>query len=693
MRLTLRTLLAYLDDILEPEQAREIGKKATESPSASTLIGRIREVTRRRRLTAPALTGPAMGLEPNVVAEYLDNTLPIDGVNDVEQVCLESDVHLAEMAACHQVLTLVLGEPVTVVPESRERMYALGASRVEDVLGVAETVSDEVSPVDGRGNEAGDDASVPSEEEQAVADAVRQIATPPSVWKRGLPYIVVSAVVLAWLSLLVFEGQVRLFDWGAISGTGSGAPAVVDLSGGAEMVGTASADDLPVAADSPSTETPDPQATAVATVTKPDELDNNPVADSEATKSLADSSKPETPVVEPVEPVVPVPVAPLPPVQYASARGVLLRQDIDSGGWMVLPRGGQVRSGERLASPDPFVSDLKIENLAVRMSLQGHSVVSLTGAADAVCAVSIERGRIVFHSGPPTAAASGPVVVRLAIGKRSWRLDLSKPDTMGGVEVRPRVPQSFEQDFEGDWYLGSLTVANGAVRLESGESGPALSLVQGDWLSLAPADVDAEGPKPLAVLPGWLVLGSQASSAVQRTLSTRFEREFDPQQPIRLSVAAAVKSPLPGISTLAVNCLGLTAQLEPLVQALAESKYSESRQVAFDGVRQWLVGGVGRSDALKVELGRWFEQSDVETVHRLLWGFDKADGAGQETSEQLVDWLSHDHIAIREMAFYHVSRITGRKYEFRPDAAAGRRNKAVARWRSHVERLGALVAP
>src|SRR5262249_663418 len=119
----------YLEDTLEPSEIKRIGQKVAESETARELIARIKSVTRRRRLTTPPLTGSADKFDPNTVAEYLDNSLPAEQVEEIEKICLESDVHLAEIAACHQILTLVLGEPALVPPSAKRRMYALAGGR------------------------------------------------------------------------------------------------------------------------------------------------------------------------------------------------------------------------------------------------------------------------------------------------------------------------------------------------------------------------------------------------------------------------------------------------------------------------------------------------------------------------------------------------------------------------------------
>ncbi len=139
MRLTLRTLLAYMDDILEPADHEDLGGKIEASDFATELIHRSRDTVRRLRLGAPAVLSDGsddvldtldLG-DANSVAEYLDNTLPPEQVADFERMCLEpgteSDMHLAEVASCHHVLTMVLGEPAEVDADLKSRMYQLPA--------------------------------------------------------------------------------------------------------------------------------------------------------------------------------------------------------------------------------------------------------------------------------------------------------------------------------------------------------------------------------------------------------------------------------------------------------------------------------------------------------------------------------------------------------------------------------------
>ncbi len=174
MRLTLRTLLAFLDHTLDPTDEAALSEKVKNSTMAAGLVEQIQHSTRNRDLDAPSPDSVGPTTDANAIAEYLDSTLPQESIADIERQCLDSDAHLAEVAACHQILTIALGEPAIISPSTRRKIYGLAnASYVTDgnasasELEKVTEVSTEIQPV--------------GPEDSGVAQATTRLAIEPDL--------------------------------------------------------------------------------------------------------------------------------------------------------------------------------------------------------------------------------------------------------------------------------------------------------------------------------------------------------------------------------------------------------------------------------------------------------------------------------------------------------------------------------
>ena len=224
MRLTLRTLLAYLDNTLEPQDAEILKAKLAESGFATQLVQRIRASLVNPNLSAPEPAAVAPVEEANTICEYLDSTLSAEQVAEIERACLESEAHLAEAAACHQILTMVLGKPAEVSPQLRRRVYELPDRELKDIP-TAGSFSSIAIPGDPEHTFNSDlpTADPPPE----GTDETPTLDSPPSVSGRTIdPSEPVTPVGPADSG--VSDAPTRLREAGAVSGAGDG-PAIAGM--------------------------------------------------------------------------------------------------------------------------------------------------------------------------------------------------------------------------------------------------------------------------------------------------------------------------------------------------------------------------------------------------------------------------------------------------------------------------------
>ena len=617
MRLTLRTLLAWLDDTLQPAQVREIGIQVAESPLARELTERIHRVSRQRRLSVPSSSGPE-GADPNVVASYLDNDLDADEVADYEKKCLTSDVKLAEVASVHQILSL-LGQKVKVPPEARVRMYQLVKGR--------ETVrSRQTKNKRSQSREPVTSPIVPWN----VPDLPRR----PWIERIGL---IAGMVFLVGLSVVTASWSLRIPDIeGAPPAANSGAaltkelsPAAAPLATDGKMAGMVSDPDELEVIPAGGVQGGQPRKAAVA-------------AEETAAKEAGPSEATTTKSVESVA-SVPEPAAPATPAMATAPDGILVRYNNDQREWDRLVEATPVGRSDRLLCLSPFRATITFGKIPV--ILVGETEVRiLSQPTDKVPAIELIHGRLLLRNTP---AGS----LKVGFGDKSLTLDVAPSN----IVIIERLVQREHGVSVGSAPPVVVYCVQGETTLSSENKQEMLTASDAITIENAGALKRSQRDAP----PAWATETEPSPEELQRR--ERFARMFHPGRPVLTEIVAASEDDDAEIKKLSILALKSLGDISLLMPMLSRKGDAVTRQSALAAVRSYM--GLSREAAARVreQLAEEFGDDTSSFVEKMLVGYSAADASNPQLFERLVAALGpeQESVGVRELALDTLKQLTG----------------------------------
>jgi hypothetical protein len=679
MRLTLRTLLAYLDDNLDSSQTRIIGEKVAESEAAKELVARIKQVTRRRRLTTPSDSGPNGKLDENAVAEYLDNVLPPDQVAGLEETCLASDVHLAEVAACHQILALVLGEPILVPPTAFQRMYKLVKGK--------ESVPDRFPP------------PIPEEPYRArpvnaPADESLLLGLPLSSERSALRWLVPILALCAllagsaaiWMALPQSNPRNVLGEMEVAMGPPDG------------KVSSPDASPMPVAAAAAVKVTAAPdvkQSTGGSRNHKESGSAPGPKEERTAEKKL-DKEEP----IAPKPPIIPTPihkaaeVSPIATTNWSDPAILLERGNVKEA-WRRLGVKERVYPSRQLMSLPGYRSELRLDS-GIQLSLWGNvpefwdspvmeSVAIIHANPEFDLELTLDRGRILIANRKPQGAATA----RIHFLEQSWDLTLLEPNTEVAVELfakkRPYTPGP---NGTSPLLLLGVVALKGQAKLKADFDEHLLtspSILE--WDSI---DGAADQPRSLPRPPDWWTARSATRTPKARAMESALyglSQRFVVKDKIDVVLAETLRDIDPVNHTIAVRCLAALQDLVALIDALFDDKHSDIRADAIESLRYVVALDGNNDERLAAALKhKNFSGPQTQIALQLLHGYTDQQWQNRQTRVGVAEYLLHEKLPIREMAHHLLvsAMPEGKKISYDAAGDAKQRRHACEEWQKLV---------
>lgn len=647
MRLTLRTLLAWLDDTLSPAEVREIGRQVNESDFAKELVERIHRVTRQRRLTVPPADGPE-AVDPNIVASYLDNELAPEQVGELEKVCLTSDVHLAEVASVHQVLSLI-GQKAKVPVEARRRMYQL-IRGPEAVRPRAARASRQTEPT-------------PVSEPVQPWVSARPPARPLIERFGPAAGVLALMVVLCWSAWRTLTPA----DLPSRASPPLTPPAQVAVNaepGKAEPKAKAGG----VAAPAPSAETlekgkaeAEPGKNATAAEGAPAAATAGPDPGPAKAKSKDAGAGPEKTKAATVVKAGSAGLARKP-------NGVLLRFSPDRRDWERLTDATPLREQDRLLSLAPFRATVEIGTAEVDLVEETEVWVRATPPSQAA-RLSLAQGRVVLHGTAPG------LPFEVQFGGKTVVLTPAPGVAVGVERLNRRAP-------------GAPTASASLLRVHANENSVRIRAGAKEETLEGPGaiTVDPAGnfsDKASKAAPSWLT--ETEPTPFDQKVGEQFLKFFRDDRPIVSSLVEATEDDQKDVCRRAISALravGDVSYIVPLLNKKGDTTAPTARRAAVAVLRSYLAEGPEAAKTLRGQLQRDLGEGLATTAEKLLIGYTPKEAKEPATFTKLVQLLGSTgdgEIGLRELALDNLMQITGRDdLDYDPEKPEGKGLKA---WR------------
>ena len=727
MRLTLRTLLAYLDGILEPNDAQDIGKKIEESEVATGLVHRIRDVMRRARLGSPDLADRSERFDPNTVAEYLDNTLISEGVTDFEKVCLESDIHLAEVASCHQILTLVLGEPVEIDPGSRQSMYQIKDAPAESPGAAASAASPtpvapapSTPPTLDLAKDDGDNAARKTRTRPTVPEYLRESQGHGHWLSTAVSVAVVVGFTLVILMVLgQFEPDTPFGDALVQCGIVSAPPGEVAIETETVLEGGKSGTTEPSSAVAPDKESevdssaepvkkpdvvePEKKTAKEPAVTKPEAAKPASAAKTEpvqvasnvntakepsALKTLPKSTDaesatkpavgPKTPAgSEKPKPVAEPPTLPPEPLGRLMSSDHVLLKDGPAGGWTRVA-ANQMLFPQRLLTLPTYRTKVTLTVGVTLEILGGTQIELLPSGPQELPGIRIAYGRVVMM---PLAQAGSRL--RVAFGSRSGVITFSNAESVAALDVRRILVPGTNPEAEPAHVIADLYSSAGGIQWSESAAGSEAKKLKLSPQQKVQFNVDAIS-EPIASkeFPRWIT--AEPISALDRRASVAIAAALPTDRLARLGLLELTTTrPQKEVKWLALRCLGYIGQYRDLVAALNDAARKPDWPDYIDQLREAVARDTESAAAVRVALEKQYAQQ-AEVLYRMLWGYNNKDLASGEDAK-LVKALDDDALAVRVLGFWNLKDLTGVGLFYRPEQTALKRQQPMLRWKQRLD--------